>query len=61
MLTPLLLTPIGGTLLAISFGTPKNKLILYMFVSASIWAFVFSVAIYFFGNEVIPDIIKPEE
>jgi len=59
-LTPILLTPIGGTLLAISFGTPRNKLILYMFISASIWAFVFSGAIYFFGNEVIPDIIKPE-
>lgn len=59
-LTPILLTPIGGTLLAISFGTPRNKLILYMFISASIWAFLISSAIYFFGNEVIPDIIKPE-
>lgn len=59
-LTPIILTPIGGTLLAISFGTPRNKLILFMFISAAIWAFVLSVAIYFFGNEVIPDIIKPE-
>jgi membrane protein DedA with SNARE-associated domain len=59
LLTPILLTPIGGTLLAISFGTPRNKLILYMFVSAAAWAFVLSVAIYFFGNEVIPEFIKP--
>src|SRR5690606_41420103 len=57
-LTPLLLTPIGGTLLALSFGTPKNKLIFYMFVSASVWSVVFSVIVYFFGNEVFPDFIR---
>lgn len=56
--TPLFLTPIGGTLLAISFGTPKNKLILYMFISASVWAVIFSVVIYFFGNEFLPDLVK---
>jgi hypothetical protein len=53
ILTPLLLTPIGGTLLAVSSGSPKDKIIFYMFLSASFWAVVFSVAIYFFGNEVL--------
>jgi len=57
-LTPLILTPIGGTLLAISFGTPRNKLITYMLLSAAAWALVFSGVIYFFGNEVVPDIIR---
>jgi membrane protein DedA with SNARE-associated domain len=57
-LTPLILTPIGGTLIAISFGTPRDKLIFYMFLSAAAWAVVFSGVIYFFGNEVVPDIIK---
>ncbi len=57
-LTPLLLTPIGGTLLAISFGTPKDKLIFYMFISAAFWASVFSVGIYMFGDNVFPDYIK---
>lgn len=57
-LTPLLLTPIGGTLLAVSFGTPKDKLIIYMFISASVWALLFSGAIYFFGNEVLPEFVK---
>lgn len=57
-LTPLLLTPIGGSLLAISFGTPKDKLIFYMFISAAFWASVFSVGIYLFGNNVFPDYIK---
>jgi hypothetical protein len=57
-LTPIILTPIGGTLLAISLGTPKDKLIFYMFLSAAVWAVVFSGAIYFFGNEVLPDFVK---
>jgi hypothetical protein len=57
-LTPILLTPIGGTLLAISLGTPKDKLIFYMFLSAAIWSVIFSGAIYFFGNEILPEFIK---
>jgi membrane protein DedA with SNARE-associated domain len=51
-LTPILLTPIGGTLLAVSFGAPKNKIIFSMFVSASIWAIILSAAIYIAGNQV---------
>ena len=58
LLTPVVLTPIGGTLLAISSGSPKDKIIFYMFISASFWAVLFSMAIYFFGNEVLPDFVK---
>ena len=57
-LTPLILTPIGGTLLAISFGSPREKLILYMLISASGWATIFSLAIYFLGANVFPDYLK---
>lgn len=57
-LTPIFLTPIGGTLLAISVGTPRNKLILYMFISASIWSVILSIIVYFFGNEFLPDYMK---
>jgi membrane protein DedA with SNARE-associated domain len=57
-LTPLLLTPIGGTILAVSMGAPKEKIIFYMFLSAAGWAVFFSGAIYFFGNEVLPDFVK---
>jgi hypothetical protein len=56
-LTPVLLTPIGGTLLAVSFGTPRNKLIFAMFVSASVWAVILTVIIYFFGN-ILPDFLQ---
>jgi membrane protein DedA with SNARE-associated domain len=59
LLTPVILTPIGGTLLALSSGSPKEKIILYMALSAVLWSVVFSVTIYFFGNQVLPDFIKP--
>jgi len=60
-LTPIFLTPIGGTLLAVSSGSPKEKIIIYMFISASIWSVVFTCALYFFGNEILkylPDYAK---
>lgn len=60
-LTPIFLTPIGGTILAVSSGSPKEKIILYMFISACIWSIIFSCALYFFGNEVLkylPDYAK---
>lgn len=60
-LTPIILTPIGGTLLAVSSGSPKERIIFYMFVSASVWAVIFTSALYFFGGEVLkyfPGIVK---
>lgn len=39
-LTPLLLTPIGGTAIAITFNVRRLKLISYMLVSALFWAVV---------------------
>jgi hypothetical protein len=56
-LTPVLLTPIGGTLLAVSFGTPRNRLIFAMFVSASVWSVFLTGVIYFFGN-ILPDFMQ---
>ena len=60
-LTPIFLTPIGGSILAVSSGSPKEKIILFMFISATVWAVIFSVATYFFGNEIteiLPDFAK---
>lgn len=59
ILTPLGLTPIGGTILAVSFGAPKKKIILYMFISATVFAIVFSGVIYLFGDNVLPEFMKP--
>jgi hypothetical protein len=57
-LTPLILTPIGGTILAVGFGSPKEKIIIYMLVSAVAWAIIFTVIVYFFGHHMLPDFIK---
>ena len=46
-LTPILLTPIGGSIVAISFGEHPTKIIGYMAVSAAFWAIVASLGIYF--------------
>lgn len=58
VLTPILLTPIGGSILAVSFGAPRDKLILYMFISGAFWAVVFSVGVYYFGNELFPNYLE---
>jgi len=58
ILTPLFLTPIGGTLLAVSSGSPREKIIFFMFISAAAWALIFSSAIYFFGNTVLPEFVR---
>lgn len=52
-LMPLILTPIGGTLIAISFGAPREKIILYMFISGSIWSVILNLAFYLGGKWVI--------
>lgn len=49
-LTPLLFTPIGGTIILTALGAPKDKILVYMFFSAVFWAVFFSMAIYFFGG-----------
>lgn len=58
-ITPLILTPIGGTLIAISFGSPKDRIIIYMFISASVWSIVISFLVYIFGNSILPNFIRP--
>jgi hypothetical protein len=51
-LTPLLFTPIGGTMIAVSFGEKKHKILFAMLVSAIFWAVVFCSLIVLLGKEV---------
>ncbi|UJP65585.1 hypothetical protein [Mongoliitalea daihaiensis] len=44
-LTPLLLTPVGGTIILNAFNVKKEKIFLYMFVSAMVWGVIFSFSI----------------
>ncbi|GIV37295.1 MAG: hypothetical protein KatS3mg032_1674 [Cyclobacteriaceae bacterium] len=57
-LTPLLLTPIGGTVLAVAFGSPKDRILIFMFISGAVWATIFTVMIYTFGNTILPDFMQ---
>lgn len=41
-LTPLILSPIGGALLANLYGGPKKQIIVYMLISAIFWSFALS-------------------
>jgi hypothetical protein len=59
LLTPLGLTPIGGTVLAVSLGAPKEKILFYMLISSILFAVVFSGAIYAFGDNVLPEWARP--
>ncbi|MBI1768979.1 MAG: hypothetical protein HY015_07720 [Bacteroidetes bacterium] len=57
-LTPLFLTPIGGTIIAVGMGKPKNKIIVFMLISAIGWALVFTALIYGLGRLDVPEILK---
>lgn len=56
--TPLILTPIGGTLLALGLNKPKSKILFFMLMSGIAWGIIFTVAIYSFGRAVLPNFIK---
>lgn len=45
-LTPLLLTPIGGTALAVSFRVNRGQLFLYMLISGIVWAIIQTLLVY---------------
>lgn len=47
-LTPLILTPIGGSLLAVSIGgnSSREKILLYMMISACVWSVLLTLAVY---------------
>jgi len=46
-LTPVLLSPIGGGIFAAASGSPKGKIILYMFISALFWVVIQTCFVYF--------------
>jgi membrane protein YqaA with SNARE-associated domain len=53
ILTPLLLTPIGGALLALVSGYPRARIVLYMFISASVFSILATLGIYYWLPPVI--------
>ena len=57
ILTPLLLTPIGGSILAVAGGYPRPKILVFMMISASLFAVIATSIIYYFGPQVLPDFV----
>ena len=50
MFTPLLLTPIGGTLVANAFGEKKEKIFFWMSIFATIWGILVTLMVYEAGD-----------
>lgn len=46
VMTPLLFTPIGGSLLALSFKVPTPRVLLFMAISGIFWSVIFTVLFY---------------
>ena len=51
-LTPILLSPPGGTLISIALGGTPKKTILYMLVWSIFWSFLITYALYYSGDEI---------
>lgn len=46
VMTPLLFTPIGGSLLALSFKVPTPRVLFFMAISGIFWSVIFTVMFY---------------
>jgi hypothetical protein len=57
ILTPVILTPIGGTLLAVSVSPNREKIIFYMFISACVWSVILTLAVYF-GYDAVMNFVN---
>jgi hypothetical protein len=49
-LTPILLTPIVGTVVAALFGAPRKQILLHMLWSAIAWSFLLNLLVFEFGD-----------
>ena len=52
-LTPILLSPPGGTLIAIALGGKPRKTITYMLIWSIFWSFALTYAIYYSGDGLL--------
>ncbi|WP_298355686.1 hypothetical protein [Runella sp.] len=50
ILTPLLFTPIGGTLIAVSFKVPRHSIISQMLLWGVIWGIIITITVYQFRD-----------
>ncbi|HNV30102.1 MAG TPA: small multi-drug export protein [Cyclobacteriaceae bacterium] len=55
--TPIILTPIGGTLLAVGISPNREKIIFYMLISACVWSVILTFAVYF-GYDAVMNFVN---
>ncbi len=51
-LTPILLSPPGGAILAVAFGGSKKHMLLYMFIFSVMWSFILTYGFYYSSDGV---------
>lgn len=51
-LTPILLSPPGGAILAIAFGGDRKKMFIYMFIFSVFWSFILTYGFYYSSDGV---------
>ncbi len=51
-LTPILLSPPGGAILAVAFGGSKKKMFIYMLISSVMWSFILTYGFYYSSDGV---------
>lgn len=51
-LTPIVLTPIGGTLVSVMFGEKWYRIFLYMLINAIVWSVGLTYFVYFLAESV---------
>jgi hypothetical protein len=51
-LTPILLSPPGGAILAVAFGGSRKHLLLYMFIFSVMWSFILTYGFYYSSDSV---------
>lgn len=51
-LTPILLSPPGGAILAVAFGGSRKKMLLYMFIFSVMWSFILTYGFYYSSDGV---------
>lgn len=56
-LTPVIFTPILGTLIASSFGEPKKSIFMHMLISSIFWASIFSLFLFALKSGNITELV----
>lgn len=58
VLTPIIFSPIVGTIMLTATGTRKKRIVIYMLISGTFWSFIISGLIYIFADTVLKDYLS---